>query len=420
MILMEALIIKPIIEQHAENASSLWLQRDWAMREPHYSLKDLAHLDDRLEAHIDGLRIAGDKGWEICKQALSLNEPGEVFAAAVLAFEGEDGKRIEEVVKVALAEPENWRALISAIGWLSDADYQRWMPGLFKANDLSYRRLAIAASVVHRLDSESALAIAIDDPDPVFQARALRAVGELKRRDLLPVLQQKFKSDDPSCQFWAAWSVVLLRDKAALEILKTFATADSAFLEPALQLMLRVMDVPSATKWLSDFTQSPEVLRHAVIGAGIIGDPLYIPWLINLMGVPEVARVAGESFSMITGVDLAYDDLDGEWPEGFEAGPTENPEDEDVAMDSDEDLPWPEPSLIQAWWEKNKNPFRVGTRYLVGKPVTVEHCLHILKTAYQRQRRAAALELALLQKDEPLFNTSAVGIRQQKLLQQQG
>ncbi len=121
---------------------------------------------------------------------------------------------------------------------------------------------------------------------------------------------------------------------------------------------------------------------------------------------------------MITGVDLAYDDLEGEWPEGFEAGPTENPEDEDVAMDPDEDLPWPEPSLIQAWWEKNENNFRVGTRYLVGKPITVEHCQQVLNTGFQRQRRAAALELALLQKDEPLFNTSAPGFRQQQLLRQ--
>ena len=418
MILMEALIIQPIIEQHAEEAAFLWLQRDAAIHEPHYSLKDIAHLDDRLEAHIDGLRIAGESGWEICKQSLALNEPGEIFAAAVLAFESEDGQRVDEVVKVAIESPENWRALISATGWLSDEDYQRWVPGMLTANDLSYRRLAIAASVILRQDSATALATALDDPDPVFQARELRAVGELKRRDLLPVLQLKFKSDDASCQFWSAWSAVLLRDKAALEILKTFATAESVFLEPALQLMLRVMDVPSSTKWLSDFTQSPDVLRHAVLGAGIIGDPMYIPWLINVMTVPEVARVAGEAFSMITGVDLAYDDLDGDRPEGFEAGPTENPADENVAMDSDEDLPWPEPDLIQAWWEKNKNNFRTGTRYLVGKPITVEHCQQILNTGFQRQRRAAALELALLQKDEPLFNTSAPGIRQQKLLRQ--
>lgn len=413
---MQALIIQPIIEQHAEDASSLWLQRDWAMRDPHYSLKDLVHLDDRLEAHIDGLRIAGDAGWEICKNALAINEPGEIFTAALLAFEGENGQRVYDVVKVAIGEAENWRALISAIGWLSDENYQRWVPGLFNTNDLTYRRLAIVASVIFRQDSGDALATALDDPDPVFQARALRAVGELKRRDLLPTLKQKMNSDNAACQFWSAWSAVLLGDKEALDVLKTFASSESPYITQALQLMLRVMDVPSSSKWLSEFTQSPEVLRHAIVGAGIIGDPLYIPWLINLMTVPEVARVAGESFSMITGVDLAYDDLDGDWPEGFEAGPTENPEDEDVSMDADEDLPWPEPSLILAWWEKNKNLFQTGARYLVGKSITAEHCLWILKNGFQRQRRAAALELALLNKDEPLFNTSAPGFRQKKSL----
>ena len=414
---MEALIIKRIVEQHAEEAAFLWLQRDAALRKPHYALKDLVRLDDRVEAHIDGLRIAGDAGWEMCKEALDdFKKPGEVFATAVLAFEGEDGQRVDDVVKAAIETPENWRALISATGWLSDKDYQRWVPGLLSANAPTYRRLAIDASVIHRQDPGSALATALEDSDLLFQARALRAVGELKRRDLLPVLQQKFKSDDAASQFWAAWSAVLLGDKIALDVLKTFATTESPFLEQAIQLMLRVMGVPSATKWLSDFTQSPEVLRHAVLGAGIIGDPMYIPWLINLMTVPEVSRVAGEAFSMITGIDLAYDDLEGEWPEGFEAGPTENPADEDVAMDADEDLPWPEPNLIQVWWEKNINQFRVGTRYLVGKPITVEHCQQILNTGFQRQRRAAALELALLQKDEPLFNTSAPGIRQQQLL----
>ena len=66
-------------------------------------------------------------------------------------------------------------------------------------------------------------------------------------------------------------------------------------------------------------------------------------------------------FTMITGVDVADDHLEGEWPEGFEAGPTENPEDEDVVMDRDEDLPWPEPKLIHEWWHKNKTNFKSGS-----------------------------------------------------------
>jgi len=417
---MQASILRPIIDQHAEEAAFLWLQRDAAVHEPHYNLVDLIQLDERLEAHIDGLRIAQDTGWEICKQSLeTIKEPGEVFAAAVLAFEGKDGKRIEDVVKIAIDSPENWRALVSATGWISEKNFQRWIPGMLNVKAPSYKRLAIAACIIHRQDKGSALVTAIDDPEPCYQARALRAVGEMKRRDIIPLLHQRFKDNDTTCQFWAVWSAVLLGDKVAIDILGSFATPGSPFLEQAMRLILRVLGTAEATKWLNDFTQSPKVLRYALLGAGIIGDPLYVPWLIRLMAIPEVARVAGEAFVMITGVDLADDNLEGEWPAGFEVGPTDNPEDEDVAMDPDEDLPWPEQSLIHSWWEKNKNQFQAGVRHLAGRPATVEHCKHVLNTGLQRQRRAAALELALLEPDKPLFNTCAPGYRQQHLLQRQ-
>ena len=67
-------VIADIISQHAEEASFLWLLRDNAVRDPHYSLEDLAELDERVEAHVDGLRIAGEAGWEICKEQLTWEE----------------------------------------------------------------------------------------------------------------------------------------------------------------------------------------------------------------------------------------------------------------------------------------------------------------------------------------------------------
>lgn len=57
---MQALVIKPEIEQRAEEVRFLWLQRNAAVCESHYPFEDLSHLDDRLGVHIDGLRIAGD------------------------------------------------------------------------------------------------------------------------------------------------------------------------------------------------------------------------------------------------------------------------------------------------------------------------------------------------------------------------
>jgi len=148
----------------------------------------------------------------------------------------------------------------------------------------------------------------------------------------------------------------------------------------------------------------------------VIGDPVLLPWLFQQMAIPEVARVAGESFSMISGVDLAYDDLDGEWPEGFEAGPTEDPEDENVEMDADEDLPWPNVELIQQWWNKNRLSYQNGTRCLCGPVMSIGSLNRVLRTGFQRQRIAAALELAIHQPGTPLFETRAPGFVQQRLL----
>ena len=162
----------------------------------------------------------------------------------------------------------------------------------------------------------------------------------------------------------------------------------------------------------------PDTLRHVIHGAGIVGDPAYVPWIIKQMENKDIARVASEAFMMITGVDFDEEKLEGKRPEGFDAGPTENPKDNNVSMDADEELPWPEPRTVFQWWERNKHRYQEGVRYLVGHPTTIEHSRQVLKTGYQRQRRAAALELAIRVPNEPLFNTSAPGKRQQQQLVQ--
>ena len=410
-------VIESIVEQHAEEAAFLWILRDAAVQAPHYSLKDVADIDERVEAHIDGLRIAEDVGWSVCADALVQEEPGEVFAAAVLAFESGQDQRIKMVLEAAATDPKLSRGLISALGWLRFDQVKEHIDQLLRSLKPELRRIGVAASAVHRQDPGSTLVDALNDENTFLKARAIRAVGELGRIDLLSMLKNQLAAEDKDCQFWAGWSAVLLGDRGeALEFLKTFATSESPFRESALNLTLRVMDNTSAQNWLKEMSQQPNWLRYTVIGAGVAGDPVHIPWIIEHMEVPELSRVAGEAFTMITGVDLAYEDLEGEWPEGFEAGPTEEPEDEDVEMDTDEDLPWPEPKLIAEWWAKNKAAFRNGTRYLLGQPLSPEHLHKVLRIGFQRQRAAAALELAILQPGQPLFEVRAPGFRQKQIL----
>ena len=135
----------------------------------------------------------------------------------------------------------------------------------------------------------------------------------------------------------------------------------------------------------------------------------------------KTARLAGEAFSLITGVDLGAAAIsNGSRLRTSSPGPNDDPDDPNVDMDPDEGLPWPDSRKIEKWWAANSGRFQPGTRYFMGAPVTREHCIDVLKNGYQRQRILAAHYLCLLEPGTPLFNTSAPAWRQQRLLAKMG
>ncbi len=410
------MIITDIVSQHVEEAAFLWLLRSNAIRQPHYSLKDLAKLDDRVEAHLDGLRVAGEPGWELCKAALGNEEAGEVFAASVMAFESGVEARIQTVLDVVTAKPELITGIVSALGWLPFEQASPHLQRLLGIPVHLHRQIGLAGCAVHRIDPGPALTQAVTSRNLPLRARALQAVGELGRRDLVGVVRENLTAEDNSVRYWAAWSGALLDEPKAIPVLQEFAERVSLRFEAACAMALRRMSLSQGQAWFTTLASTPATLRVAVQATGVMGDPANIPWLMQQMADPLVARVAGESFSFITGIDLGYDDLDMDKPEGFESGPTENPEDENVEMDSDEDLPWPNPQLIEKRWSSHRHEFTNGTRYLLGNPITIDSLKAALTNGKQRQRRAAAIESAMRQPGNALFNCAGPGFRQQKRL----
>lgn len=409
--------IPQVVEEHAVDSAFYWLLRDAAVSQPHFALRHLARLDDHLAAQLDGLQIAGDDGWSACREGLELKEPGELFAASVIAFESADPARIGPVLESVSCAPELSRALVSALAWLPLAQAGPHLARLMDGKATGLRRVALAAAAAHRADFGTALTAALLDEDSALRARSYRAVGELGRSDLLWAVERELGAGDPEVLLSAAWSTAVLSPSPqALSALARIAQSDSRHRERALQTAMRRAEPHAAKKWVQRLAQDGTTLRLALQGAGAVGDPVEIPWLIEHMKAPELARVAGESFTTITGVDLAYDDLETDRPEGFESGPTEDPADENVELDPDEDLPWPDPQLILKWWQSNRHAFQPGTRYLLGKPITVEWCRQVLRIGRQRQRAAAALEISMRQPGTPLFEVRAPGFRQKQLL----
>src|SRR5260370_53476 len=114
-------VVPVVVLQHAEESAFLWSLRRVACDAPHYNLRELAGLDERIEAHLDGLRVAGDFGWEICEQALSEEEEGAFFTAGVLAFESGNRLQIHRLMGLVASQSAPAFGLVHALGWIPSA-----------------------------------------------------------------------------------------------------------------------------------------------------------------------------------------------------------------------------------------------------------------------------------------------------------
>ncbi len=409
-------MVLAVVSQHLEDAASLRSTRSILVRAPHVELHRLARTDERLLAHLDGLAIAGDDGFRMSQASLEVPGVGQIFVNAVLSIERRDGAQLERLLSLVDVVPDASRALASAFGWVEPSHLVGLTAPLLGAPQPVQRWLGLAACAAHGVDPGAALGRAIDQAHAGLRWRALRAAGQLGRTDLLPACLDHLEDEAPRCRLAAAWSAVLLGDDGAgFKALRTMALRPRG--QEALQLVLLTSDTESARQLVQQLVADNTSLRRTIQAAGWAGDLQAVPWLISHMADDGQARIAGEAFSLLTGADLALLDLERKPPAKVPGGPTEDAEDDHVALDEDESLPWPDPSRVQAWWERHRDglPAPAG-RCFVGAAPDEAHALQVLRTAPQRQRRAAALLRVAMSPGQPLFNVAAPSARQQRLL----
>ncbi len=410
-------ILADVVEEHANEAADLWALRSAVAVAPHTRLFDLARFDARIAAHLDGLAVAGDESWPFCDAMLEEPSAGAAFVVAARTIEEKQQKRLDRVFAVAEAVPGTRAGLASAFGWLEPGQLQGTVAGLLKSEHAFRRMVGVAACGMHLVDPGLASGPFLRDAAPSVRGRALRAAGELGRRECLAAAAAAIVDDDADCRFWAARSAVLLGDRdKAQQSLSRIAIGDGCHRSGAFRLALQAMTVSAGHALLQRLAADPAQLRWLIEGSGIVGDPAYVPWLVRHMEKNDTARVAGEAFTLITGADLDALHLDRPRPEAFESGPTDDPDDPNVGVDRDEGLPWPDPKRVHRWWDANGARFEPGTRYFMGAPVTRARSIQVMRDGCQRQRTLAASHLCLLAPGTSLFNTRAPAWRQQALL----
>jgi len=397
--------IPSVVAQHAEEVAFLSLLRERVAGSSLLRLAALAEFDARIDAHLDGLRACGDDGWRAAERGLAAAEPGELFAAAVLAFESGVPARLEPVLAAAAEVEHADLALERALAWIEPIRAAAVLPPLLDAAEPAARSCALAFAASERRLSAARLADELRAGPPQLRAGALRAAARLGGSELGELAEQYLRDPDPEVREQAAWTATLLRRAAGAPSLWAIGRSESPRADRALDLALRSLEPRAAAELLDELMREPTQVRRALLGCASLGDPERLPWVVERMGDPVVGRAAGAAFAAITGLDLAREKL----ALPADAAPRA---DGDEPPPDDADLPAPDPEQSQAWLARNARALRRSPALLAGRAKTAADLRQTLRDGRQTERAAASLELALGAPDTPLFDVAAPSFRQ--------
>jgi uncharacterized protein (TIGR02270 family) len=405
---ISSLVNRRVVGEHASECAFLWKQRQRAVRAPHFKLEHLKLLDARLQAHVAALKLAGDEGWHAALRAADPDDAGSIFTISILAFHAGPIDRMRHALALALASPRGGEAVASALSWLPPDVVRDVVQQLLHSSVAAYRAIGCLALNEQRNHDVDTLSFAAADADSSVRAVALRGIGEASCTPLMDAARMAMEDPDPHCAFWAVWALALMGDHSAAQQafrVGTHPSMECSIARKAVEIAMRCGTPDWARQIIGKLAAEPGTRRMVIIGVGAFGDPRVVPWLIEQCGDALLGAVAGEAISRITGADLRYLDLDAD----RSATAPSLPADDDM-------LPEPDANRLREWWSEASKRFATGQRYLAGYPVTTEGASTVLRGGYQRDRAAAAIELARLTRPSILFPVHERADRQERRL----
>lgn len=288
-------IVADIVRQHAEQAAFFWAQRDTLLMDDPPDLPIVAGVDGRLEANLDGLRIAGPAAWPFVVAAYEdFPEKGELFLYTWLAIEQSDGRRVVEAVRLGRQSGDDARGLVGALAWHKPETIAPLVRDWISAQDAFERFLGVSACLGHCVDPKLMLTRLVCDPDARVRAVSLRLAGRLRRVDLVKEMRAALEDDEEQPRFWSAWALTELGSgDLASPALRKAAISGGPDAMTALRAAVKSAPDRDVRAWMGGLLKSPETAPLAVRGAGMLGDRTLLHWLIHQMRHPALAGPAG-------------------------------------------------------------------------------------------------------------------------------
>ena len=341
-----------IIEEHFEELDFLLAQRESVIFAPDWTLEELAQLEERAEAHLDGLRVAELHAVDLARPALAGKECFAAMAAALLFCSLRDVDLEREVVR-ALEAPSGPGALIGLRLALRHSPIESVLDALRTLAESS--DLAVAASAIDVLTFHGVTTVGharlLGSEEPSDRALAWGAMGRarvVRQGDLTEVGLQ----DGEASVRWAALHGAAL---SGLVELPRICRDSVASRPPTTEVLafLGIVGDPQDRNILESATADSQRALDALYGLGALGSAEAVPVLIERMKESgPIATRAAEAFARITG-------------ESDVATPVE----EGTPQDGERDRPI-DVDRVLAWWKAHRSRFAPQRRWQCGRDVT--------------------------------------------------
>ena len=358
-----ATFIPDILEEHIEELAFLWEQRQAAVRDPRYTIRELAHLEERITAHLQGVLAVGEVALPLLEDTLSAEDPHLVFAAAYALLHAKND------TSTARVRDSFGHAQGPVLAALQEALAQAPLnPGVAPFRELFHGGPApVGAAAGTILAFHSVLEPTIPQierllrhEDAVVRQSGWRLVGYLGVPLDAKTYAAAMRDDDPCVRRAALYAGAWCGQPGVLAVCRKLAAQPAPDDLDPLEL-LAILGGPEDAPLVAALGQTAALGPARFTLIGTYGHPALMDFVLAALTEPDpaIAAAAGAAFTKMTGQNVDSDKkaklppANGGAPDEFEA-------------EFQEEVTLPDLEVAQRHWKLVKPVFQQACRLRRG------------------------------------------------------
>lgn len=408
-------IIKPLVQQHARDAVFYWQQINIGRFSPLITSQKRHHFHQQLNAHLDGLRAAGQEGWDAAlKNYARWKADGEAFVCWLLALESDDQIHINILHNLpGINRSQLLRSMAETVAWIPEFQarliLERWR--LESDSDEMMLEAWLYATGAMGIIPENDFRPLLEHESPRIRAACCRAVGKLRLHTCQQIVENMLSDSDHNVREEAVLALAWLTPR--IDIVNELHSLLIFHLQNAPQRGMVAVQARRKLDYLARLAglcvpqrdsrlhvilaDMPERLR--LLTLAYHGDPEQFSVIYKALENEQTSRLAFWAIGFISGLDMTVPEYCSSAPEmKDESGkPLSFSSD-----DTDIGLVWPNVSAVVT--NCRSLNFSAGP-LLLGKQISAAYCHELLTTATQAVRFAASWHFAAGDMTVPRIDT---------------